>query len=122
MYRVKNSKYAMLGGVCAGLSHSTNMALWVVRLLVLLCIVFQPWALLIYLGLWAFLPTRYMSDQEFKAEAISFRDIPSVKAEIVLDAEELEKDDSTKVSKPTKSNVFKNIEDEIIKNTSSKNN
>lgn len=120
MYRVKNSKYAMLGGVCAGISHRAGIALWVVRLLCLFCVVLQPLALFIYLGMWVFLPVRNMSDQEFKTESIAFRDIPSVKTEVVLQPDKLEIDEPLNWKKSSSTNVLKDIEDKISKEVSEK--
>ena len=79
LYRVKNSKYAMLGGICAGISHNGNVALWVVRSLFLLAIILQPFCLLAYIIMWITLPVKTMTDQEFNIENLTFRDIPSVK-------------------------------------------
>ncbi len=110
LYRVKNSKYAMLGGICAGISHRTNIALWVVRVLVLICACLQPPLILVYFILWAFLPVKYMTDQQFKIESVTFKDIPSVKVDIV---EEQVLADSPKV---VVKNIEKKIEEQITKN------
>lgn len=110
LYRVKNSKYAMLGGICAGISHRTNIALWVVRVLVLICACLQPPLILVYFILWAFLPVKYMTDQQFKVESVTFKDIPSVKVDIV---EEQVLADSPKV---VVKNIEKKIEEQITKN------
>lgn len=115
LYRVKNSKYAMLGGICAGISHRTNIALWVVRVLFLICACLQPPFILIYFLLWAFLPIKHMTDQQFKVESITFKDIPSVKIDAVVEEKEKEKVliDSPKV---VVKNIEKKIEEQIEKN------
>lgn len=111
LYRVKNSKYAMLGGICAGISHRTNIALWVVRVLFLICACLQPPLILIYFLLWAFLPIKHMTDQQFKVESITFKDIPSVKIDSVEEEKVLM--DSPKV---VVKNIEKKIEEQIEKN------
>ncbi len=110
LYRVKNSKYAMLGGICAGISHRTNIALWVERVLLLICACLQPPLILVYFIFWAFLPVKYMTDQQFKIESVTFKDIPSVKVDIV---EEQVLADSPKV---VVKNIEKKIEEQITKN------
>ncbi len=110
LYRVKNSKYAMLGGICAGISHRTNIALWVVRVLVLICACLQPPLILVYFILWAFLPVKYMTDQQFKVESVTFKDIPSVKVDIVE-----EKVLAVSPNVVVK-NIEKKIEEQITKN------
>lgn len=112
LYRVKNSKYAMLGGICAGISHRTNIALWVVRILVLICACLQPPLILVYFVLWAFLPVKHMTDQQFKVEAVTFKDIPSVKVDIVEEEEKVSADSPKVVVK----NIEKKIEEQIAKN------
>lgn len=116
IYRVKNSKYSMLGGVCAGISHKTNIALFVVRILFLICLVLQPLMLIVYLALWALLPVKTMTDNEFKAESVTFKDIPSVKVDLVVENSELEIKDSPKIQV----NVVKDLEKKIDENIQKK--
>lgn len=116
MYRVKNSKYAMFGGVCAGISHKTKIALWVVRLLVLICFLLQPWMLLVYVGMWAFLPVRHMTDQQFKVEDVTFKDIPSMKESV----QDIEDNPNMEDSPKIKVNVVQDLENRIAKEVAKK--
>lgn len=113
MYRIKNSRFSVLGGVFTGIGHQIGVSRLVLRVLFVICMCLQPFMVLAYVALWLFMPVRYLSDSEVEADNITFRDLPSVKNAIEeTPVNDVEQPDSPKV----RSSVLKDIESSIEEN------